>query len=473
MISPRGLALRRFSLRRFSVFTLAICYIALSVCVLAVFAIPLSYAWEETIEKGGMEMLQEDTQRMVATFYEQGPQGLATIIHQRVGSELVGEKILLLTDASFNKLDGNLPDWPTEISHAVGTYRVNLKVDNVPVRAVLVHTALPGGYHLLVGRDVNRYDALKSYFFYGLIGAAAVVLLVGVLGGLLIRRALLVKVGNLRQTAQAIVEGDLSHRLQTRGGDDELDMLAQTVNRMLDQIEHLIHGVRNVSNAIAHDLRTPLTELRFRLESVSVGRPPPEIAFAEIETAVADVDRVIQIFNALLRLAEIDTGARRSGFVRVDMGSVGADIVEFYQPVAELKGIALSFVAEGELALAGDPFLLAQAVGNLIDNALKYAQENGSIRVEARRAGEVAIEVSVADDGPGIPDEEKPQVSKRFYRGDASRGTPGVGLGLSLVSAVAELHGGALVFTDNSPGLRATLRLFATTTLAPGNARSS
>jgi signal transduction histidine kinase len=314
----RRLPLRQFSLRRFSVFTLAISYIALSVCVLAVFAIPLSYAWEETIEKGGMEMLQEDTQRMVSSFYEQGPKELATIIHQRVGSQLVGEKILLLTDASFNKLDGNLPGWPEEVSDKVGTYRVSIKVNNLPVRAVLVHTTLPGGYHLLVGRDVNRYDALKTYFFYGLIGAAAVVLLVGVLGGLLIRRALLVKVGNLRQTAQAIVEGDLSHRLETRGGDDELDMLAQTVNRMLDQIEHLIHGVRNVSNAIAHDLRTPLTELRFRLEAVSVGRPSPEVAFAEIETAVADVDRVIQIFNALLRLAEIDTGARRSGFVRVD-----------------------------------------------------------------------------------------------------------------------------------------------------------
>ncbi|RXZ30960.1 sensor histidine kinase [Oxalobacteraceae bacterium CAVE-383] len=468
----RRLPLRRFSLRRFSVFTLAICYVALSIGVLAVFAIPLSYAWEQTIEKGGMEMLQEDTQRMVSAFYEQGPEDLAKVIHQRVGSQLVGEKILLLTDASFNKLDGNLPGWPAELPDATGISRGFIKVDGTRVRAVLVHTVLPGGYHLLVGRDVNRYDALKSSFFYGLTGAAAVVVLVGVLGGLLIRRTLLVKVGNLRQTAQAIVEGDLSHRLQTQGGDDELDMLAQTVNRMLDQIEHLIHGVRNVSNAIAHDLRTPLTELRFRLEAVSVGRPSAEIAFAEIDSAVADVDRVIQIFNALLRLAEIDTGARRSGFVRVDVAGVARDIVEFYQPVAELKGIALSFSADGGLALAGDPVLLAQAVGNLIDNALKYAQENGSIKVEARRAGETAIELSVADDGPGIPDDEKPKVSKRFYRGDASRGTPGVGLGLSLVSAVAELHGGALIFTDNAPGLRATLRLFATATLASGNVRS-
>jgi signal transduction histidine kinase len=464
---------RRFSLGRFSVFTLSITYVLLSICVLAMFAIPVTYAWEQTIEKGGMELLQEDTQRMAATFYEQGPQELATIIDRRVGSQLVGEKILLLTDASLKRLDGNLPAWPQNLSAQTGTFRVAIKLDDKQVNAILIHTVLPGGYHLLVGRDINRYASLKAYFFYGLTGAAAAVLLVGVLGGLLIRRTVLVKIGNLRQTAQAIVEGDLSHRLATRGGRDELDLLAQTVNRMLDQIEHLIHGVRNVSNAIAHDLRTPLTELRFRLEEISVGRPPPDVAFAEIESAVIDVDRVIQIFNALLRLAEIDTGARRSGFVRVDLTSVARDIVEFYQPVAELKGIRLTFRAGGEMLLAGDPFLLAQAAGNLIDNALKYAQENGAITVEAIRDGETAIDLIVADDGPGIPDDEKPNVSKRFYRGDASRGTPGVGLGLSLVNSVAELHGGTLLLADNAPGLRATLRLFATTTLDSGNVQQA
>jgi signal transduction histidine kinase len=454
--------LHRFSLRRFSVFTLTVSYVALSIGILAVFAIPLSYAWEQTIEKGGMELLQEDTQRMEATFDEEGAQGLASIIDRRVGTQLVGEKILLLTDASYTRLDGNLPGWPRNLPGKAGTYEIALHLNSVLVHAVLIHTVLPGGYHLVVGRDINRYNSLESYFFYGLTGAAAIVLLVGVLGGFMIRRTLLSKVSTMRQTALAIVEGDLSRRLPAQGGDDELELLALTVNRMLDQIEHLIHGVRNVSNAIAHDLRTPLTELRFRLEELSVGRPSLEITFAEIDGAVADVDRVIQIFNALLRLAEIDTGARRSGFVSVDMCNVANDIVEFYRPVAELKGINLRFQCAGKMALAGDPFLLAQAVGNLIDNALKYAQENGSIQVEVVRGGRGVIDLTVADDGPGIPDEEKSKVSKRFYRGDASRGTPGVGLGLSLVNAVAELHGGALILRDNAPGLRATLRLFPT-----------
>jgi signal transduction histidine kinase len=226
---------------------------------------------------------------------------------------------------------------------------------------------------------------------------------------------------------------------------------------MLEQIEQLLHGVRNVSNAIAHDLRTPLAELRSRLEEVVVTRPPPGQVHAEIEGAVADVDRVIGIFNALLRLAEIDTGARRSGFVQVDLVQVAAEAAEFYQPLAELKGVKLAFESAGEQTVAGDPLLLAQAIGNLIDNALKFAPLHGAITVATAERRDGTVEVVVSDNGPGIPDAEKARVSQRFYRGDASRGTPGVGLGLSLVEGVARLHGGALELADNRPGLRATL----------------
>jgi signal transduction histidine kinase len=281
--------------------------------------------------------------------------------------------------------------------------------------------------------------------------------MLGVLSGWMVRRVLLAEVHGISQTASAIVEGDLSRRLPIRGGAHELDILGQTINRMLEQIEHLVHGVRNVSNAIAHDLRTPLAELRSRLEELVVTRPPPGEVLTEIENAVADVDRVIGIFNALLRLAEIDTGARRSGFVQVDMVKVAAEAAEFYQPVAELKGVKLSFESAGAQTVAGDSLLLAQAIGNLIDNALKFVPLNGTITVATARRRNGAVEVVVSDDGPGIPDAEKSRVSQRFYRGDASRGTPGVGLGLSLVEGVAKLHGGALELADNKPGLRATL----------------
>ena len=220
----------------------------------------------------------------------------------------------------------------------------------------------------------------------------------------------------------------------------------------------MIHGVRNVSNAIAHDLRTPLTELRSRLESLvlTLKRQDNEAILPDVESALTDVDRVIGIFNALLRLAEIDAGVRRSGFVSCDVEAIVSDAVEFYQPVAELRRVTLSIAASAQLVTMADPLLLAQAIGNLIDNALKYARDGGAINVIAVRRGDM-IAISVIDDGPGIPDEEKPRVTERFYRGDASRGTPGVGLGLALVKAVATLHRGSLEFADNRPGLIATL----------------
>lgn len=393
-------------------------------------------------------------------FQEDGPDALASAIEAEVGRRLATGRLVLFTDDSLLRIAGNLPAWPPAVPKSSGTYTLTINLGGSSIQAVLMGSTLPGGYNLLVGRDITRFRDLESLFWYGLAGASGTIVLLGVFGGWQIRRVLLSEVHGISQTASAIVEGDLSRRLPTRGGGDELDMLTQTVNRMLDQIEQLVHGVRNVSNAIAHDLRTPLAELRSRLEELSVTRPSPGETFSEIETAVADVDRVIGIFNALLRLAEIDTGARRSGFVQVDLAKIASEAAEFYQPVAEIKGITLTFTSSSELAVAGDPLLLAQAIGNLIDNALKFAQEKGTITVQAVERSDGTNEVAVSDDGPGIPDDEKPKVTERFYRGDASRGTPGVGLGLSLVAAVAKLHGGVLELTDNHPGLRATLLMY-------------
>jgi signal transduction histidine kinase len=365
---------------------------------------------------------------------------------------------MLLTDAAYAPLAGNISAWPKEMPTFEGTFLLPIDVGDRSVRAALTQATLPGGYNLLVGRDTARYARLEDFFWRSLALAFGTILLMGVVVGVLIRRSLLAEVQDVSRTASAIVAGDLSQRLASRGGDDELAMLAQTLNRMLDQIEKLVQGVRDVSNAIAHDLRTPLAELRSRLEELTLTRPAPAVTFAEIDAAVADVDRVIALFNALLRLAEIDTGARRSGFVAVDVAKVAADAAEFYQPFAELKGVRLSFASSGELPVAGDPLLLAQAIGNLIDNSIKFAPPDGIITVAAGRRPDGPIEITVADDGPGIADGEKPKVVERFYRGDASRGTPGVGLGLALVAAVARLHGGLLELTDNHPGLRASLR---------------
>ncbi|WP_269502037.1 hybrid sensor histidine kinase/response regulator [Burkholderia sp. IMCC1007] len=229
-----------------------------------------------------------------------------------------------------------------------------------------------------------------------------------------------------------------------------------------DALIEVLDGVRNVSNAIAHDLRTPLTELRSRLEVLLLGlrKKGDEDTLGQLEVAIADVDRVIGIFNALLRLAEIDAGVRRSGFVKSDVVTILSDAVEFYQPVAELRGISLTLLLCSETAVLADvdPLLLAQAIGNLIDNALKYAQDDGEVEVSLCERDD-RIDVTVSDDGPGIPFAERSKVTERFYRGDRSRGTPGVGLGLALVKAVATLHHGFLAFADNEPGLAATMTI--------------
>ena len=443
---------------RSSAFRLALGYIAVSIAVLGLFAAPLWYAWRQNVQEVRTELLREDAQSLADIFQNQGPEVLAAVINSRVKSQQVANSLILFTDPRQARLAGNLDAWPPEAPDSPGVHRVTIAEGDRSIRALLMRTTLPGGYTLLVGKDNARFRPLEALFLYGLAGAACLLLLAGVASGLLIRRALLSEIHSIRQTTCAIVAGDFSRRLPAPGGSDELALLTQTVNRMLDQIEQLVHGVRNVSNAIAHDLRTPLAELRSRLEELSVARPDAQRTFTEIEAAVADVDRVIGIFNALLRLAEIDTGARRSGFVPVDVDKVASDVVEFYQPVAELRGVELAFEPCAVPTVPGDPLLLAQAIANLIDNALKYGPRNGTIAVTTR-LGDDCIEVAVSDRGPGIPDGERAKVTERFYRGDASRGTPGVGLGLSLVAAVARLHGGKLELGDNAPGLQARVIL--------------
>jgi signal transduction histidine kinase len=452
---------------RSSAVTLAVAYVLIGLVALGLFATPLWYAWRVTIEDGRTEILQGDAQRFGEVFRQMGADGLVAFLDERVRMQIAAERLLLLTDPSLKPLAGNLREWPPEVPAEAGTYTVTMTVDGKPLEARIVHVLLPGGYNLLVGRDQARFAPLETRFWYGLAAAIGVLTAVGVIGGILIRHAVLLRMDAISRTVSGIVQGDLGRRLPTDTGQDEFNTLSLTINRMLDQIEHLVHGVRNVSNAIAHDLRTPLAELRSRLEELSVTKPGPDETFAEIEAAVADVDRVIGIFNALLRLAEIDTGARRSGFVDVDPDDLAAKAVEFYLPAAELKGVALSFRGQAATIIRGDPVLLAQAIANLLDNALKFTPAEGAISVETRRHDDGSVELSIADTGPGIPDAEKPHVTERFYRGDAGRGTPGVGLGLSVVSAVARLHTGRLELNDNDPGLRVGMILDAKPACTP------
>jgi signal transduction histidine kinase len=445
---------------RSSPVTWALGYLLLGLSALVAFAILLWYAWNVSIFSGREEILQADAQHLADVFAREGPAGLKAHIESRLRLQIVGERTLLLTGPDYQPVAGNLAAWPREVPDGVGARTAMVvHLGGQPAHTLLVRETLPGGYHLLVGRDLGFYQPLERQFAWGLTAAVTFLFVVGVAGALLIRRQLLARVEGMRTTVSAIMAGDLRKRLPEAGSSDEFATLSHAINGMLDHIERLISGISDVSNSIAHDLRTPLAELRSRLEELSLTRPEPAETFAEIDAAVADVDRVMRIFAALLRLAELDTGERRSGFVQVDAARVAAEVVEFYEPAAEQKGVAFSFVTSGVTAVAGDPVLLAQALSNLIDNSLKCVPERGAIRVcvGARTDGSVAIEV--ADNGPGIAAADKPKVTERFFRGDASRGTPGVGLGLSIVDAVVRLHGGVLELIDNHPGLRAQMVL--------------
>jgi hypothetical protein len=444
---------------RSSAANLAAAYIGLGLLALALFAAPLWYAWKVTIEDGRVEILQADAQRLTEVFRHDGADGLVTYIEARVRLHVAGERELLLTDGNYRPLAGNLKAWPMDSHAGPDVHTISVVRHGKTVEAAAVTVTLPGDYHLLVARDLSLYAPLQHYFWYALASAVAILSILGTIGGILIRRELLLRIHGIGQAMTGIIQGSLRERLPTHRGGDELNALSQTINAMLDQMEQLIHGIRDVSNAIAHDLRTPLAELRSRLEELSLTKPSSEVTFAEIEAAVADVDRVIGIFNALLRLAEIDSGMRRSGFVSLDLAELAAAAVEFYQPAAEIKGVGLTLHTPAVAPVRGDPVLLAQALGNLIDNALKYTPEFGEISVSVQQHIDQSVEITVADTGPGIPSAEIPKVTQRFYRGDVSRGTPGVGLGLSLVEAVARLHGSALELKDQGPGLRATIIL--------------
>lgn len=400
-----------------------------------------------------------DAQAIGDRLHDFGLPGAVQTVNERVNRAADEHAIYLLADPALTPVAGNLNGWPIEIGRERGWHQIQLATRNELHATRFLYVSLPQGFQLLVGRDVQDRIAIRAEIIHSLGWSALIALLLAMGGGLLVRRGVLRRVDDLTATTTAIIRGDLTSRLSVRDTHDEFDRLAHTINGMLQQIEILIDGVRGASNAVAHDLRTPLTELRGRLETLLRSRPDPEITFREVGEAIGDLDRIIGVFKALLRLAEVDSGARLAGFREVALAEVATEVADLYAPLAEDKGIELTCSVAPGLSVRGDPHLLAQAIGNLLDNAVKYGASPGVIRLEARKRQEGAVEIAVTDNGPGIPDSEKPKAAERFYRGQASREIAGTGLGLSLVAAVARLHGGGVELRDARPGLTAALTL--------------
>ncbi len=309
---------------------------------------------------------------------------------------------------------------------------------------------------LLYGRMGGNIDSAREVVRESLTWGLAAMAGLALLGSYLMAGIIAGRLEQINRISQDIRHGDLSRRMPQGRGRDEFDRLADNLNAMLDQIQSLMEGVRSVSDAIAHDLRTPLARLRTRLERLR-GTPPAELE-ASIEQSIAEADGMLSTFNALLRIAQLEAGSQRSVFGNVDMQALVVDVAELYEPVANERNIDLRVERSRSMSVHGDRDLLFQAVGNLVDNAVKYTPEGGRVRLELLRRAEYGRLV-VSDSGPGIPAEERDRVFERFYRLESHRDSIGNGLGLSLVAAVAKLHDSHVDLQDNGPGLRVVWNL--------------
>jgi signal transduction histidine kinase len=316
---------------------------------------------------------------------------------------------------------------------------------------------LDGGYRLGIGEDLEQVGELEDTFLGILASALGIVLVLGIGGGLLLSAAFLRRVDMITRTADAIIGGDLSRRIERNGSGDDFDHLSATLNAMLDRITGLMENLRQVSNDIAHDLRTPLTRLRQDLEEAQKRDLTATDLKRVIESAVGEADVLLETFSALLRIAQIEAGTRRSAFRPVDLSDVARTVADAYAPAVEESGRALISEIADAVRVNGDRGLLSQLFVNLVENALHHTPPGTAITLRLARepAGVVA---EVADNGPGIPPDERAKVFRRFYRLERSRTTPGSGLGLSTVAAIVELHHAAIELADNAPGLRVVIR---------------
>src|SRR5690606_12519199 len=353
---------------------------------------------------------------------------------------------------------GNVPYWPEEFDRR-GEWVDFLKTDGsghyTPVRALVL--GVGPGFRLLVGRDVRELEQINEVFRRASVWGLGLTMGLSLLGGILIGFSAQRRVAEINRTTRQIIAGNLKERVPVTGGGDEQDELAENVNAMLDQIEKLMAGLRHVGDSVAHDLRGPLTRLRARLETLA-SEPVPS---AEgLDECVAQADALLATFNALLRIARVESGAYRSALAPVDLGTIARDICELYQAAADERRIDLSCSAATDAFVVGDRELLAQALTNLLDNAVKYTPDGGRIDVSVESAqNDSAYVLRVTDTGPGIPAHERERVLERFTRLDRSRSLPGNGLGLALVKAVAEQHDARLELHDNAPGLVVALEI--------------
>jgi signal transduction histidine kinase len=452
---------------RTTAFKLSAIYIAVFSIFSVFFIFYISYAANQLLGEQLNETIAAEIYGLADQYRSGGLPGIVEAIDQR--SHQPGASLYLITDVSGRILAGNVARVPQSLLNNSGAEPVAVPYERYAGDggnniALVQVVRLPGGFRMLVGRDIGEREQFREIIGRALFWALVLMIALALMSWFFVSRRVLKRIDSLTATGRQIMAGDLSGRLEVTGSGDEFDRLAEGLNAMLDRIEHLLYGLKDVSDNIAHDLKTPLTRLRNRVEAALASPESTESYRAALEATIEESDQLIKTFNALLLIARMEAGSSEGAMTEVDAGEVVRDVADLYEPVAEEKGVELVVDAPQGVAFTANRELLGQALANLVDNALKYAVPNAAeglaprITVSARRDdGELLFQV--ADNGPGIPEADRDRALQRFVRLEESRSQPGSGLGLSLVAAVARLHHGTIELGDGRPGLVVTLSL--------------
>lgn len=415
--------------------------------------------------------VQTDFEVLATRYRDGGVPSLVSAVSERATPS--NTALYLLTDGSGRRLAGNLDTvaaglWNT-LGQAQFAYRRHENSGDSERQALGLVARLPGDLHLIVAHDIESEEALKRALRRAFLLGYGLIMIIGAAGATIVSRQILRRVDAASNTARSIMQGDLAQRIPLTGRNDEFERLSKSLNAMLDRIQDLMTGLKDVSDNIAHDLKTPLHRLRTRAErALQSGRSPEKLTEA-LGSVIEDADSLIQTFDALLSIARLEAGSRSESFGPFNVCALIRDVADLYGPAAEERGLSLQLSCVGDVTIAGEKHLIGQALANLLDNAIKYALP-ASAAGEASGASQITVDVGledkgdtvdivIADRGPGIPEKDRERVLQRFVRLQPSRSIPGSGLGLSLVAAVARLHSGSVSLEDNEPGLKVRLTL--------------
>ncbi len=464
-MAPANLLARAISTTAFRAAAVAV--VAYLVCAGVVVGL-LLWQTNRILTNQVLETLQAEADLLSAEAQAGDQAGLVRAVEAR--SRAGGPGLYFLADAQGAKIAGNLTRMPGELAAGAGggvfRYVAGPTDGAEPNLGVAIPVDLGGGRRLIVGRDIEEQRRFAGEMGTVYLLGLGFLSLTGLIAGLVIARVVLARIEAINLATRSIMDGDLSRRIAIAGAGDEFDVLGANLNAMLDRIEALMNGLREVSDNIAHDLKTPLTRLRNTAEAALMD-PRGDKAYRDgLEHTIENADELIKTFNALLLVARLEAGVLDGNAETFDAALIVRDVAELYEPVAEERGLRLDLDVEDDVQVRANRQLMGQAVANLIDNAIKYAGKgDGAGRSEAAiitvslATRDGAVEIAVADRGPGIAEVDRERVLKRFVRLEKSRTEPGTGLGLSLVQAVARLHGGKVRLEDNAPGLRVVLTL--------------